>query len=134
MTDEVLCTCFLVSAWEDPCPRHGAIPGTVAATERPWMGVDDVLTLLREQRLPEAGVAEIRGLHVAPDVYDAIAREFPPSKHALAPLLSWALTVDRFLEPGSVVPVDAHGRPIPRPNVQRSGAGLLPSSDRKEHR
>ena len=23
----VTCTCFMVSAWQDPCPRHGALPG-----------------------------------------------------------------------------------------------------------
>jgi hypothetical protein len=33
---EPICTCLMVMAWEEPCPKHGTIPGTVAHREAAW--------------------------------------------------------------------------------------------------
>ncbi len=113
MNEDVVCTCFLVAAWEDPCPRHGTIRGTVAhhiEVEESALTVDALKAMLDAQAPPPS---HIHGLLVAPDVWAKLAAEVPRAESA--PVFGWPVTVDKWLPKGAIVPIDAQGRPIPKP-------------------
>jgi hypothetical protein len=79
------------------------------------MTLDELREMLRMQLPPMDDTARIAGLVVAPDVWATLPTQLP--RLGKPPVFGWSVTVNRALAPGTIVPVDIHGRPIPKSSM-----------------
>ena len=82
------------------------------------MLIDELKELLRVQLPPAGPHKRIASLRVAPDVWNTLMVEVPRTSDA--PVFGWRVIVDKYLEPGSVIPCDENGQPIERPRPSPS--------------
>jgi len=80
--------------------------------------VDELIEMLRSSCSPMGERQEIHGLLVAPDVWAKILGQVPhASVEAPSPIWQWHITVSKHLPAGTIVPVDAKGRPLLKPKA-----------------
>lgn len=89
------------------------------------LSVEELIRLLRDQVKPGDELLKVRGLLVSRDVWAKLTAEIPPSEVATPSLVSWTVNVSPWAPPGTIIPVDAEGRPIERA-VHRVGDGERP--------
>lgn len=78
------------------------------------MTLDELKELIAAQdaqRIPH----HVHGILVSQDVYAYLQKSLDHVD--TKPALAWTVTVVKWLDKGTIIPVDVHGRPIPSPET-----------------